>query len=115
MLINSSGQPVLADFGLSRFRSGAPTTICNIETSGTLKGTTRYMAIEIIQATFPETEDEHDEPKSEATLENEGPHSEMERHTQQSDVWAFGMTAYVSLSIIYCRFQISQMCEGDPS
>ena len=73
--MTSAGIPKLADFGLSRTLSDSPTAL---ETSsfGELKGTTRWMAYELLQF-----------------LDGYGAEVIC---TKASDVWAFGMTIYVS-------------------
>ncbi|EJD03396.1 kinase-like protein, partial [Fomitiporia mediterranea MF3/22] len=66
VLINRDGHPVICDFGISRMVSA--TAAFAATTSGGFKGSVRWMARELILNGH---------------------------HTRESDVWAFGMTAYV--------------------
>ena len=69
ILISSSGKPLLADFGLSVALSHSTT----VSTAHGSKGTTRWLAIELLN------------PDS------------IPSHTEMSDIWAFGMVIYVCL------------------
>ena len=70
VLISHDRRPVLSDFGLSRLQINSVT----IAGTTTLKGNTRWMAPELIQAP------------------NGSPN---QMHTKATDVWAFGMVTYV--------------------
>jgi hypothetical protein len=73
-LISHSGIPMLSDFGVSRIMAASQVTT---ETTG-VKGSTRWMAIEFMSIDGSSS--------SQSTTANE-----------RTDVWAFGMTVYVSL------------------
>ncbi|KLO07652.1 kinase-like protein [Schizopora paradoxa] len=73
ILISSSGKPLLADFGLSVALSHSTT----VSTAHGSKGTTRWLAVELLN------------PDSSSTSPN---------HTEMSDIWAFGMVIYELLS-----------------
>ena len=72
MLIAEDGRAVLSDFGVSRLLVNSKTVIGTTA----LKGVMRWMAPELI------------EPDEEVGMKNAC-------HTKATDVWAFGMTAYV--------------------
>ena len=79
VLISSAGVPRICDFGISRML--ASSQIFDVTTSGRLKGTTRWMAKELIEIGDP--------PPT---------------HTFQTDVWAFGMTVHVRTALISSSF-----------
>ena len=71
ILINIDGSPILSDFGISRMLVESHTITGTKE----LKGSVRYMAIELFT----------------------GPRGLQHcLHTKATDVWAFGMISYVS-------------------
>ncbi|EJC99172.1 kinase-like protein, partial [Fomitiporia mediterranea MF3/22] len=70
VLVNHLGDPLICDFGISRMLSSTVTFAG--ATSGGIKGSMRWMAYELLDF----SSDGH--------------------HTKESDVWAFGMTVYVS-------------------
>ncbi|KAI5115271.1 hypothetical protein M0805_001505 [Coniferiporia weirii] len=75
ILISSSGEPRICDFGISRmFITSGSFTLS--QTTGNVEGTVRYMSIELLTPT-----NQQSDPYSEA-----------------SDVWAFGMTLLVLLT-----------------
>ena len=74
MLISPNGDPLLSDFGVSRMLIASGT----LDHTTTLGGTARWMAVELLKPT-----EEGDAPALPTT---------------ESDVWAFGMTVYVSTS-----------------
>ncbi|EJC97441.1 kinase-like protein [Fomitiporia mediterranea MF3/22] len=74
VLINQFGTPLICDFGISRMLS-ATASVAAI-TSGGLKGSIRWMAYELLD--FESLDGGH--------------------HTKESDVWAFGMTVYETLT-----------------
>ncbi|KLO16775.1 kinase-like protein, partial [Schizopora paradoxa] len=78
VLISSSGEPLLTDFGVSHMiacsLSAAGGTTSNLSSP---KGTVRWMAKELFQS------DEYTDPQP---------------HSKTSDVWAFGMVIYELLS-----------------
>ena len=72
--MSESGEPLLADFGISR----CMTTTSTANSSTGVKGSARWMAIELLTPVADET-------------------IEVGRHTRQSDVWAYGMVVYARL------------------
>ena len=72
VLVSPDGKPMLSDFGVSRL------IVESVTVAGTtsLKGNTRWMAVELIDTRDP--------------LQNH------QFHTKETDVWAFGMVVYVS-------------------
>ncbi len=95
VLINSLGKAILTDFGLSRFSPNDANTTRSILTSGDLKGTTCYLAIEIVAVMFSPVEVGNG---SEGDEGSEDILATMKCHTMPSDVWAFGMTVYVGFT-----------------
>ena len=73
VLISNTGLPLICDFGISRLLAASQTLDMNA--SGQLRGSPRWMAIEL----FSGEGDSHP------------------THTLKTDVWAFGMTTYVCL------------------
>ncbi|KAH8118246.1 kinase-like protein [Phellopilus nigrolimitatus] len=73
ILIDDSGRPLIADFGISR--------ICDTKgfTTQSVMGTCRWMAVELLRATIL---------SEDASGQDDSPI----RTTEASDVWAFGMT-----------------------
>lgn len=76
ILSSPSGVPLIADFGISRLPSATMTCTTNV------KGTMRWMAVELIFSPRLDPSDLHSPPSS---------------HTKSTDVWAFGMTVLVRL------------------
>ncbi|KAI5120415.1 hypothetical protein M0805_006916 [Coniferiporia weirii] len=76
ILISSSGEPRICDFGISRMLVESKSLSFGDSTTGDLKGTIRYMSIELLRATDVE------------------PHT----YSKASDIWAFGMTLLVFLT-----------------
>ncbi|KAI5120412.1 hypothetical protein M0805_006913 [Coniferiporia weirii] len=76
ILISSSGRPRICDFGISHVLSASKDFNIGSSTTGGLKGTIRYTAIELFNVT--------DE--------------ELSTYSKASDVWAFGMTVLVLLT-----------------
>ena len=70
--MDSLGKPLITDFGCSRMLSYSQ-TIMKTTTTDRVRGSLRWMAYELVS-------DEEEELK----------------HTKASDVWAYGMTLYVS-------------------
>ncbi|KLO14151.1 kinase-like protein, partial [Schizopora paradoxa] len=70
IFISDSGEPLLADFGISRIVTTNSST-----TSTNVKGSTRWMALELL-----------------SDDDAEG------RHTMMTDIWAFGMVVYELLT-----------------
>lgn len=73
--MSSSGTPLLADFGISRMVLKS----LSIESKSSLRGSVRWMAVEMFDVTPKEQF-----PRSKRFLR------------QSADIWAFGMTVYVS-------------------
>ena len=71
--MSSTGEPLISDFGLSHMMSATQTLMASTNLDGGIKGTVRWMAIELF-----------DIEEGEAG------------HTKASDMWAYGMTVYVS-------------------
>jgi len=69
VLISSSGDPLLADFGISRLASSSTIGF----TTDSVRGSTRWMACELLVI----SENEDDGPP---------------RHNEKTDVWSYGMT-----------------------
>lgn len=78
ILVTRLEEAVICDFGCSRIID-ASRTLGNLTTS--IKGTEQYLAFEII------------------ALRNQYP-----KHSEKSDVWAFGMTVYVNDSTFYNQY-----------
>lgn len=72
VLISNDGIPRICDFGMSRMLAASRTL--GSATSGHLKGSARWLAIELLQMS-----DSGSQPV----------------HTLETDVWAFGMTIHV--------------------
>ena len=72
VLISNSGVPQICDFGMSRMLAASGSL--GSSTSGHLRGSARWMAIELLRG-------------------NES--SPQPVHTLETDVWAFGMTIHV--------------------
>lgn len=74
ILISRTGEPQICDFGISRMLSPSQQyqTIWQTVSTAGFRGTIRYLSIEFVS-----------DPKL------------LGVHTKESDVWAFGMTAYV--------------------
>jgi serine/threonine protein kinase len=70
--VSRDGRPMLSDFGVSRIVIECDT----VTGTTTLKGTTRYMAPELLSPQAAELEGQF--------------------HTKESDVWAYGMVVSVS-------------------
>ncbi len=70
--MSDSGEPLLADFGISRCISSSDTA----NTTTGLKGSARWMAIELLSPSPNER-------------------AEAGKHTMQTDIWAYGMVVYV--------------------
>lgn len=83
MLVASSGVAVIADLGVSRLLSSS---IAAITTTQGIKGTDRWMAKELYEA------------------------SESNAYTKEADVWAFGMTVYVSISCVVILLHLKSTC-----
>lgn len=79
ILVDKSGCPLISDFGISRIVNASQSYGVTTQSSGT-KGTIRWMAIELFDLL--------------ANTQN---------HTVESDVWAFGMTIYVSVILHTCK------------
>ena len=77
--MSSAGDALICDFGSSRMIA-ASRSLANL--SSGLKGTPRYLAYELLVA--PESSD-----------------GRLSGHTMKSDVWAFGMTIYVCLGMLW--------------
>ena len=89
VLISGSGIPQICDFGISRILAASETH--SSKSSGNLRGSTRWMAIELLKIT------------------DSGPHP---KHTLETDVWAFGMTIHVRMLHSICS--VSDMSSGTP-
>lgn len=68
--MDDDGNPLLCDFGISRMLEKTATYPISHTTATGLRGTVRYMSKELLK--------------------------ENASHTESSDIWAFGMTIYVS-------------------
>lgn len=74
MLVSPSGEALLTDFGISSIIESTLTIELGSD-SNAMRGSSRWLAEELLRF-------------------SEG--AEFSRHTKESDVWAFGMTVYVS-------------------
>lgn len=74
--MSESGEPLICDFGISRMLDSSQSLFNSTTHGGDIKGSTRWMAIELLNAI------EGKEPK----------------HSKETDVWAYGMTLYVRIS-----------------
>ncbi len=72
ILISVSGRPLIADFGLSLALSQSQSTMGT--TTATMRGTVRWMAIELLPSVSGNVP---------------------AKHTKETDIWSFGMVAYV--------------------
>ncbi|KAI5116585.1 hypothetical protein M0805_009228 [Coniferiporia weirii] len=88
VLISTTGIPLLADFGVSRILIESET----IDTKSTLRGSVRWMAIELFDSSLPRD--------FEAKKNRRIPERSKQVHTEQADVWAFGMTVYELLTML---------------
>ena len=79
ILISESGIPQICDFGMSRLIVASQSSLWQT-TADSLKGSIRWLAIEFLK-----------------------PGKLQYRHTKETDIWAFGMTIYVSKHIIASR------------
>ena len=75
--MNYDGQPQICDFGISSVVASSTSLGITSSHSSGAKGSLRWMAIELLIMTEAE-----DSPVS---------------HSKETDVWAFGMTAYVCI------------------
>lgn len=73
ILVSPSGEPLICDFGISHMIAVSQSFGLSGTQTGTLRGTTRYMSIELIEA------------------------SEDGKYTKASDIWAFAITIMVRL------------------
>lgn len=73
VLISKTGEPRICDFGISRVLVASQTLASS--TDGSLRGSVRWMAIELFMINGPPPV-----------------------HTTYTDIWAFGMTVHVSPS-----------------
>lgn len=90
--MSSAGEPMIGDFGLSHMMSATQTLVAATNHEGGVKGTVRWMAAELF-----------DVEEGEAG------------HTKASDMWAYGMTVYVSLLRLLCLsadFRLAELCVG---
>lgn len=78
VLVSSSGIPRICDFGISRMLAASQTIGATSTQTGGVRGSVRWMAPELI-------------------LPSESPVI----HSTQTDIWAFGMTVYVSFFRVY--------------
>ena len=78
-MISESGRPLICDFGISRWIED-PAPIGN--TPSGLVGSLRWMAVEIVEMNWNNTDAEFPE----------------QSNTVASDVWSFGMVIYVDFS-----------------
>ncbi|EJD08301.1 kinase-like protein [Fomitiporia mediterranea MF3/22] len=80
VLVSATGVPLISDFGISRVISISESLsgqgACAQPSSGDVKGSSRWMSPELLLPTRDQTT----------------------KHTKESDVWAFGMTAYELLA-----------------
>ena len=76
-MISESGRPLICDFGISSVVASSTSLGITSSHSSGAKGSLRWMAIELLIMTEAE-----DSPVS---------------HSKETDVWAFGMTAYVCI------------------
>lgn len=79
VLISPDGDPLLSDFGISRMLVASG----SLDRSTSVKGSTRWMAAELLRPDL--LSDEVDG----------GFQGETAFHTKETDVWAYGMTLYV--------------------
>ena len=93
MLVDYSGKPKIADFGLSRILSYSQTIFASTPRESA-KGSLRWMAYELLQM-------DSDTFEAKALIGErtcDVIQSEMGQqvvHTKESDMWAFGMVIYV--------------------
>lgn len=71
-MVSPSGEPLICDFGISHMIAISQSFGLSGTQTGTLRGTTRYMSIELLEAS-----------------------SEDGIYTKASDVWAFAITIMV--------------------
>ncbi|KAH8114408.1 kinase-like domain-containing protein [Phellopilus nigrolimitatus] len=83
VLVSKSGTPLLADFGVSRIIIESK----SIETKSSLKGSVRWMAIELLSPDL-DYDAKRKTPEHRRVL------------SEQADVWAFGMTVYEILTML---------------
>ncbi|THH07779.1 hypothetical protein EW145_g3155 [Phellinidium pouzarii] len=86
VLVSMTGAPLLADFGVSRIIIESKT----IETKSSMRGSVRWMAIELFEASLP----------GNCKEQNLECHSGKHMHTEQADIWAFGMTVYELMTLL---------------
>lgn len=89
ILISSSGTPLVADFGLSCLLTPSSTVD---PTSSGLKGSIRWMSVELLHACDQGT---------------------VPLHTKESDVWAYGMLIYVCVGNLNLLFVFFQLLTGN--
>lgn len=77
VLISRTGEPRICDFGISRVLAASQTLASS--TGGSLRGSVRWMAIELLTVNGPPPV-----------------------HTIYTDIWAFGMTVHVSTPVSAC-------------
>lgn len=75
VLISPSYEPLICDFGISRMLDSARSDFVSTTHEGDPRGTIRWMAVELLN------------PQAGA----------QPKHSKETDVWAYGMTVYVSL------------------
>lgn len=73
--MSEHGEPLICDFGISRMLDSSQSNFVSTTHNGQLRGSMRWMARELLRP------DGDEEPK----------------HSKETDVWAYGMTLYVSL------------------
>ncbi|EJD06479.1 kinase-like protein [Fomitiporia mediterranea MF3/22] len=84
VLVSSSGDALICDFGYTRIIN-ASQSLAHLTTGNGMTGTAHYLSYELIaySATYSE-------------------------HSKESDVWAFGMTVYVSNLVCLCCITANQ-------